>query len=83
MWVIWTSLRALNVQQPSNCLEVPKFYSICCLNECESVLRTVERAPMAQQKVLIDVVQRMVDAQDFEPQNLTTQMVSTLHSGFT
>ena len=31
------------VQQPSNCLEVSDFYTVCCLKECESILSEVER----------------------------------------
>merc|ERR1719247_3936079 len=71
------------VQQPSNCLEVSVFYSICCLKECQSVLGRIERqirAPFASPARLIEVVQTLANAQMDVPQNMTAQLVSQLYS---
>merc|ERR1719456_1646901 len=71
------------VQQPSNCLEVSDFYTVCCLKECESILSEVEReirAPMASPARIVDVVQRLVNEDKEIPQNLTARMVSQLEA---
>merc|ERR550514_205065 len=70
------------VQQPSNCLEVSGFYSICCLKQCEGLLGTIERhirAPFASPARIVEVVQGMINAKEDEPKNLTTQMVRQLN----
>jgi hypothetical protein len=69
------------VQTPSNCLEVSKFYSICCLKECEGLLGDIEReirAPFALPGQILPVVQRLIDKREEEDRNLTSQLISQL-----
>jgi len=69
------------VQGPGNCLEVSSFYSICCLKECESLLGKIEdeiREPEARPSRILPVVQRLIDAREETPWNLTAVMISQL-----
>jgi hypothetical protein len=50
------------VLAPSNCLADTGFYSICCINECEDVMATVERlvgAPHAPPDDIVAIVSKV------------------------
>jgi len=53
------------VNGPSNCLASSKFYSVCCINECESLLRPLEThlgAPDATVAEIAALVERLPSA---------------------
>jgi len=50
------------LMSPTNCVTPSSFYSVCCLNECESLMSTIERAiggPTARPAQIADIVSHM------------------------
>jgi len=69
------------VNSPTNCVASSKFYSVCCINECESLLGHLERtltAPIATPARIIDVVERLPSATVDAPRKLPEKLVSRL-----
>eukprot|EP00928_Gymnodinium_smaydae_P016461 TRINITY_DN16181_c0_g1_i2.p1 TRINITY_DN16181_c0_g1~~TRINITY_DN16181_c0_g1_i2.p1 ORF type:complete len:475 (+),score=42.04 TRINITY_DN16181_c0_g1_i2:82-1425(+) len=74
---------------PGNCIARSSLYSICCLNECESIMREIEsevRAPWASPDLLLSVVSNLsalMSSSSRIPANLVTKLsdVANLHDG--
>jgi len=61
------------INGPSNCLASSKYYSVCCINECEALLQPLERhigAPDALPSEIVDLVQRLPSATVQAPRTL-------------
>jgi len=68
---------------PSNCLKRSSHYSVCCLNECETLMNDIEaevQGPAAPPDQLIQIVQNMSSSSANAPRQLDPEMVSKLHS---
>lgn len=62
------------VSSLSNCVEASDFYSVCCLDPCEGVMRTLERevrAPTATVEQLVGAMGQVHTDRMEEPRNLT------------
>jgi hypothetical protein len=63
-----TNLRVIipnYLSAPSNCVASSAYYSVCCLDECESILAALEEkvaAPHASSDVIIDIVSSISSA---------------------
>jgi len=61
------------VNSPSNCVASSKFYSVCCINECEAILGHLERhlsSPSASPARLIELVSALPSATTLAPRAL-------------
>jgi len=61
------------INGPSNCLASSKYYSVCCINECEALFQPLERhiaAPDASPSEIVDLVQRLPSATVPAPRTL-------------
>mmetsp|Transcript_27851 Transcript_27851/g.69996 ORF Transcript_27851/g.69996 Transcript_27851/m.69996 type:complete len:602 (-) Transcript_27851:291-2096(-) len=67
----------------TNCLpESSGFYSVCCINECEELLGSLERdlaSPHATPEQLIELVAALPSETVEAPRNLSAQLVGRLH----
>lgn len=66
-----------------NCLVVSSFYMVCCRNECEDLMGSLESyfaAEMVQPEKIIQFVSSMSSATTAAPRTLSTSLVSRLHS---
>jgi len=66
---------------PSNCEDPSNFYSVCCMDECESLMDHVEAAvaaPTASASLLADVVSKMQSDTVPAPRNLSSVQVARL-----
>jgi len=66
----------------TNCLSASGFYSVCCTDECESLLQQVERqvaAPIATPERLAELVSTMHSDTVEAPRNLSTALLSRLN----
>lgn len=67
---------------PSNCIAVSDYYSVCCLNECDSLMNELERqaqAPaVAPERLLLLASQLSSDSVD-APRELPSLLVEKLH----
>jgi len=75
---------------PSNCVAGSKFYSVCCINECEALLGQLERhvaAPAAAPGRLVELVEQLTSATVEAPRALSAELIERLegiaarHSG--
>jgi len=69
------------VNGPSNCLASSKFYSVCCISECEALLKPLEQhiaAPDAAPAEIIELVQRLPSASVDAPRKLSGTLVRRL-----
>jgi len=78
------------VNSPTNCVASSKFYSVCCINECESLLGHLEQtitAPTATPGHIIEVIENLpsstVDAPRKLPEKLTERLeeIASHHEG--
>mmetsp|Transcript_12481 Transcript_12481/g.25192 ORF Transcript_12481/g.25192 Transcript_12481/m.25192 type:complete len:561 (-) Transcript_12481:125-1807(-) len=78
------------INSASNCLASSKFYSVCCINECESLLKPLERhigAPDALPSEIVALVEKLpsstVDAPRQLPASLTQRLeeIAAEHGG--
>jgi len=68
---------------PSNCLKRSSHYSVCCLNECETLMNDIEaevQGPAAPPDQLIQIVQNMSSSSANTPRQLDPEMVRKLRS---
>mmetsp|Transcript_58606 Transcript_58606/g.130923 ORF Transcript_58606/g.130923 Transcript_58606/m.130923 type:complete len:550 (+) Transcript_58606:95-1744(+) len=68
---------------PSNCIASSSYYSVCCLNECESLMNELEArvlAPSATPSHLFSLVGNMSSATVDAPRQIPTAMEQKLHS---
>lgn len=71
------------LQGPSNCIVTSRYYSICCLSECEGLMNELEEkvsGPFATPKQLLDIVQNLSSSSVDAPQRLSTNLASKLNS---
>jgi len=69
------------VNAPSNCVSSSKFYSVCCINECETLLGSLERqiaAPDAMPARIIEIVSSMPSATVQAPRSLPATLAGRL-----
>jgi len=69
------------VNAPTNCVGGSKYYSVCCINECEALLGHLEKtlaAPSASVERIIEVVQGLPSATEDAPRVLSEQLVKRL-----
>jgi len=75
---------------PSNCIASSSFFSVCCLSECEGLMRELEqkiRAPTASAEQLLGLVGNMSSSSVDAPRDLSETLVDKLwaiadrHSG--
>lgn len=65
-----------------NCLRASDFYVVCCQNECEGLLATIEskfEQPMADPEQIIDIVSAF-STKTVEPRTLSDTLVRRLYS---
>jgi len=63
------------VYSPANCVASSSFYSVCCINECESLLAHLEReiaAPEGEPKLIAELVASLPTATVQAPRSLPT-----------
>jgi len=69
------------INSPSNCVASSKFYSVCCIDECENLLGVVERtigAPEATPKEISAVISQLSSDTVTAPRNLPDSLTSRL-----
>lgn len=69
------------VNSPTNCVASSKFYSVCCINECESLLGHLERtltAPKATPTRIVEVIEMLPSATVDAPRKLPNKLVTRL-----
>lgn len=75
---------------PANCEDPSKFYSVCCISECEALMKHLEHelgSPDAPPQRIIDIVEKLpsaaVDAPRKLPEHLTQRLhtIAELHGG--
>jgi len=70
---------------PSNCIASSSYYSVCCLNNCDSIMDEIQHkvlAPFASPQILLQIVQNMSNGQAL-PRGLSEKLLSIAerHSG--
>jgi len=69
------------LSNPSNCMGGSSFYSVCCINECEDLLRHVEReikAPSSPPARIASMVSGLASDTVHAPRNLSTALLNRL-----
>jgi len=69
------------VNSPSNCLASSKYYSVCCVDECEVILSSLERniaAPLASPARVAELVARLPPATVPAPREIPATLVRRL-----
>merc|ERR1719356_720318 len=69
------------VNSASNCIGESKFYSVCCMDECEGLLGTLEKqiaAPTASAKRIADVVSTLPSSSVAAPRTLSKALLALL-----
>jgi len=70
------------VSGQSNCLLSSSFYSVCCMNECESLYATIEKeimGPSAQPDIIVMLVSNLQSDTVSAPRNLSTALLTHLN----
>jgi len=65
----------------TNCMAGSKFYSVCCMSECEPLLKTLEQrigAPGALPGAILEIVERLPSSSVDAPRSLDASMVERL-----
>jgi len=79
------------INSPANCVAASKFYYVCCINECESLLAHLERqiaAPQATPDRIVKVIEQLPSSTVDAPRSLSGSQVQRLeeiaaiHNGF-
>jgi len=68
---------------PSNCIAVSDYYSVCCLNECDSLMNELERqvqAPAVAPERLLLLASQLSSASVDAPRELPSLLVEKLHA---
>jgi len=69
------------INSASNCLASSKFYSVCCINECESLLKPLERhigAPDALPSQIVALVEKLPSSTVDAPRTLPAALIQRL-----
>jgi len=67
----------------TNCVATSKFYSVCCISECEALLGHLERklgSPNALPQQIVEIVQHLPSSTVETPRTLPEQLVKRLES---
>lgn len=67
---------------PSNCIATSDYYSVCCLNECDSLMNDLERqvqAPAVAPERLLNLASQLSSASVDAPRKLPNLLVEKLH----
>merc|ERR1719394_1343901 len=70
------------LHSPTNCLRSSGFYSICCFNECESLLRSLEkqvREPTARPEDILEKVSLLESETVAAPRNISSALQARLN----
>jgi len=82
-WHVEPRVRIANyVAGPSNCIASSKYYSVCCLNECDGLLNELEgsiKAPAASPERVVDLVSNLTSSSMLAPKAVSREMRSKLH----
>jgi len=82
-WHVEPRVRIANyVAGPSNCIASSKYYSVCCLNECDGLLNELEgsiKAPGASPERVVDLVSNLTSSSMLTPKAVSTELRSKLH----
>lgn len=68
---------------PTNCVGLSKYYSVCCISECEALLGHVERelgSPGALPRQIVDIVEHLPSSTVEAPRILPAQLIKRLES---
>jgi len=80
--VVMPQVRIANyVMGPSNCIDISSYFSVCCLSECEGLMRELEqkiRAPTASAVQLLALVGNMSSSSVEAPRDLPEPLVDKL-----
>jgi len=71
------------VAGPSNCIASSNYYSVCCLNECDGLLKELEgsiRRPSASPERIVSLVGNMTSSSMLNPRKVSADMLSKLQS---
>merc|ERR1719343_1152121 len=71
------------VQLASNCADTSKYYTICCVDECEGLMQDLEaqvKAPAASVDVLLPLVGNLSSSTVDAPRDLDQALVDKLRS---
>lgn len=64
-----------------NCLSTSGFYMVCCRNECDDLMRSLEQhiaAPEASPAAILDVIEGLSTSTDLAPRNFSVKMRALL-----
>lgn len=67
---------------PTNCVAQSAYYSVCCLNECESLMNELEgnvQAPTASAEQLLRLVSQLSSSTVDAPRQLSSSLQAKLH----
>jgi len=67
----------------SRCIDFSSYFSVCCPDDCESVLARIEETvaePSAEPELLAEIVSRLPSATQDAPRNLSTNLLTRLHA---
>jgi len=70
------------IHSPTNCFRSSGFYSVCCFNECEGLLRSVEsqlRAPTATPDEILEKVSLLKSDTVAAPRNISSALQARLN----
>lgn len=70
-------------ESPANCARPSKYYSICCISECEALLGQLERklgSPNALPQDIVDIVEHIPSASMLAGRTLPAELVERLES---
>jgi len=70
------------VNSPSNCVASSRFYSVCCMDECDALMKHLETeiaAPEATPSRITQLVSNLASATVAAPRLLTTSLVQKLN----
>lgn len=68
---------------PANCDDSSRYYSVCCISECEALMKHLEHelgTPRAPPQQIVSVVERLPSATVEAPRKLSGQLVRRLDS---
>jgi len=70
------------INSPANCVAASKFYNVCCINECESLLAHLEReiaAPQTSPELIIQVIENLPSSSVEAPRKLNDDVLARLY----
>jgi len=71
------------MEGPSNCLTMSSYYSVCCLSDCDALMRELEgeiQAPMALPEQLLSILGNLSFSSVDAPRELSQALMDKLHA---